>query len=69
MRQGFLRLAAVAPEVSVGNVGFNISRIKETLVGLERLEVEIAVFPELSLTGYTCADLFHQQPLLTAAER
>lgn len=68
MRQGFLRLAAVAPEVSVGNVGFNISRIKETLVRLDRLDVEIAVFPELSLTGYTCADLFHQQPLLTAAE-
>lgn len=68
MRQGFLRLAAVAPEVSVGNVGFNISKIKETLVRLDRLDVEIAVFPELSLTGYTCADLFHQQPLLTAAE-
>lgn len=68
MRQGFLRLAAVAPEVSVGNVGFNISKIKESLVRLDRLDVEIAVFPELSLTGYTCADLFHQQPLLTAAE-
>lgn len=69
MKQGFLRLAAVAPEVSVGNVGFNIAKIKEALVRLDGLDVEIAVFPELSLTGYTCADLFHQQPLLTAAEK
>lgn len=69
MKQGFLRLAAVAPEVSVGNVGFNIAKIKEALVRLDSLDVEIAVFPELSLTGYTCADLFHQQPLLTAAEK
>ena len=68
MKQGFLRIAAVAPEVSVGNVGFNIAKIKEALVRLDSLDVEIAVFPELSLTGYTCADLFHQQPLLTAAE-
>lgn len=69
MKQGFLRIAAVAPEVSVGNVGFNIAKIKEALVRLDSLDVEIAVFPELSLTGYTCADLFHQQPLLTAAEK
>lgn len=58
MRQGFLRLAAVAPEVSVGNVGFNISKIKESLVRLDRLDVEIAVFPELSLTGYTLCRSF-----------
>lgn len=69
MKQGFLRIAAVAPEVSVGNVGFNIAKIKEALVRLDSLDVEIAVFPELSLTGYTCADLFHQQSLLTAAEK
>lgn len=68
MTNGFLRIASVAPIHKVADVEFNVSRIQELMVSLERKGVEIAVFPELCITGYTCADLFHNQTLLAAAQ-
>lgn len=68
MTNGFLRIASVAPIHKVADVEFNVSRIQELMVLLERKGVEIAVFPELCITGYTCADLFHNQTLLAAAQ-
>lgn len=67
MHSGFLRIAAVAPTVRVADVDFNLSQIKSSLASLENAGVEVAVFPEMCITAYTCADLFHNATLLDAA--
>lgn len=64
MTNGFLRVASASPVVSVGNVRENVARIKDLIDIFEKEKVDIAVFPELSLTGYTCADLFHNQLII-----
>ncbi len=61
---GYLRVAAVSPKLKIGNVEYNVDEIIKSLETLEFESVQIAVFPELSLTGYTCADLFYQNALL-----
>ncbi|MFN3781630.1 MAG: nitrilase-related carbon-nitrogen hydrolase, partial [Candidatus Kapaibacteriota bacterium] len=61
---GYLRVAAVSPKLKIGNVEYNVDEIIKSLETLELENVQIAVFPELSLTGYTCADLFYQDALL-----
>ena len=63
----FIRVAAAVPEVSVGNVEENVKRIIEKAEDAEKDKPQLLVFPELSLTGYTCGDLFFQQSLLAAA--
>lgn len=65
---GFVRVAAVVPRVKVADVDANIAEICRLAEDAERQEVSIAVFPELSVTGYTCADLFGQQLLIGMAE-
>ncbi|HMP18607.1 MAG TPA: nitrilase-related carbon-nitrogen hydrolase, partial [Gemmatales bacterium] len=65
--QGFLRVAAGSPRVSVANPARNLQAILELLTQAEAESVALIVFPELCLTGYTCGDLFQQQPLQTAA--
>ena len=67
MREGFLRVAACAPRVRVADVRHNLDAIIGRLDRLESEKVELAVFPEMSLTGYTCADLFHSRTLIDAA--
>ncbi len=66
--KGYLRVSAAVPEVSVADVQSNIRAIADMAGQLDREYVELAVFPEMSVTAYTCADLFHQQTLLEAAE-
>lgn len=68
MFSGFLRVAAAAPTVRVADVDFNLSQIKAKLLELEEAGVEVAVFPEMSVTAYTCADLFHNYTLLDASD-
>lgn len=68
MTNGFLRVAAVSPEVRVADVDFNVGQIIALIDRLEKDGVEIAVFPELCVTAYTCADLFHSAELLDAAQ-
>lgn len=68
MTNGFLRVAAVAPDHRVADVDFNVERIIESISDLENEGVDIAVYPELSLTGFSCGDLFHNVALLDAAE-
>lgn len=65
---GFVRVAAVVPRVKVADVDANIAEICRLAEDAERQEVSIAVFPELSVTGYTCADLFGQNLLIGKAE-
>lgn len=69
MHNGFLRVASCAPRVRVADVDYNLSEIIGQLDRLVDSKVEIAVFPEMSLTGYTCADLFHNRTLIDAAAR
>lgn len=67
MDDGFLRVAAVAPRVNVADVTFNLRQTLDELHRLDAEGVELAVFPECGLTGYTCGDLFHSQTLCDAA--
>lgn len=57
----FIKVAAISPTLRVGDCKFNINEIKKAL---ENCKASIAVFPELSVTGYTCQDLFFQNELL-----
>ncbi|MBB5033080.1 NAD(+) synthase [Prosthecobacter vanneervenii] len=66
-RLGFVRVAAVSPELVLGDVGKNVAIIAREARTLAQRGCRLAVFPELSLTGYSCADLFHTSVLLDAA--
>ena len=69
MNQGFVRVVACAPEVSVADVSANEASILKLMRQSAEGGAQIAVFPELCITAYTCGDLFHQQTLLDAAEQ
>jgi NAD+ synthase (glutamine-hydrolysing) len=69
MLDGFVRVAAVTPEVRVADCSFNAARIGEAARAAADKGAKIIVFPELSVTGYTCGDLFLQDTLLDAAKR
>jgi NAD+ synthase (glutamine-hydrolysing) len=64
---GFLRVAAAVPNLRVADCAFNCERLLALLTQAESEDVSILVFPELSLTGYTCADLFQQETLRASA--
>lgn len=66
-KYGMVRVGAVVPEIKISNVSFNVSEIKKYMDEAYKGGVEITVFPELSITGYTCADLFHNELLLDQA--
>jgi len=64
MKNGFFRVAACVPRVTVADPMANARAIAELAREVDALGAELAVFPELSLTGYTCGDLFHNATLL-----
>ncbi len=68
MKHGYVKVAAAVPFVKVADCYYNVQRIKEMIVQAEDQGVEILSFPELSITGYTCGDLFLQTFLLSSAE-
>lgn len=68
MEHGFIKVAAAVPTVRVGDPEYNVQQIENLIVQAEGKNVEIIVFPELCITGYTCQDLFAQSVLLDAAE-
>ena len=61
---GFVRLAIAVPRIRVGDPAANVAHHLEQIEAAEGKGASYALFPELSLTGYTCADLFHSQALL-----
>ena len=65
---GYLRVATAVPPVQPGAVRTNLDAILKLARSAERQHCDLTVFPELCLTGYTCADLFQQETLLAAAE-
>ena len=67
-RYGFIKVAAATPMVRIADCRHNIEATAELLRRAESEGVSITVFPELSITGYTCGDLFQQSRLLDAAE-
>ncbi len=69
MNYGFVKVAAAVPRVKVADCEWNAERIGRLIGMAEEQGVEIVVFPEMSLTGYTCGDLFQQQTLLVQAEQ
>ncbi|MGC3978297.1 MAG: NAD(+) synthase [Paludibacteraceae bacterium] len=68
MNHSFVRVAAAVPELRVADCKFNLSKILELIQQAADNQVETLCFPELSITGYTCADLFFQKKLLDDAE-
>ncbi len=69
MQLGFIKVAAAVPQVRVGDCQYNLQQTISLLHRAAKAGAELAVFPELGLTGYTCADLFHQTLLLDQAEQ
>ncbi|MGI6005148.1 MAG: NAD(+) synthase [Christensenellales bacterium] len=68
-KYGYVRAAAAVPKVSVADPVFNVREIARLVKkGAKDHGIKVMVFPELSLTGYTCGDLFNQKNLLSAAE-
>lgn len=67
-KYGFFRLSAGVPAVKIADPAFNAAAIIDRVKHAVSRSVDCIVFPELSITGYTCADLFHQQLLLSETE-
>lgn len=65
----YIRVACAVPEVRVGDVVKNTADICSQMKQAEEQKADLVLFPELSLTGYTCGDLFFQESLLNAAEK
>ena len=69
MKSGFFRVAAAAPRVTVADTVANTERIIDLARQAHAAGADAIVFPEMSVTAYTCADLFHNTTLLNGAER
>ena len=68
MKYGFVKVAAAVPAVRVADVAYNVQEMEKLIAVADGEGVELLCFPELSLTGYTCQDLFQEQLLITKAE-
>ena len=68
MNYGFVKVASAIPAVNVGNCEYNRIHIENQILEAEDKGVSVVCFPELSLTAYTCQDLFQQQLLLEQTE-
>lgn len=68
MQYGFLKTAVCTPDIRVADCLFNAAQISQLMNEQAAAGVKVLVFPELSLTGYTCGDLFLQDVLLKSAE-
>ena len=65
---GFITVAAAIPSIKVADVQYNVEEIERLVVKAEEEGVELLVFPELCVTGYTCQDLFRSAHLLDASD-
>lgn len=62
---GLYRILAVSPQVAVGDPAKNVEYLWQAIEGQE--QVDLVLYPELAITGYSCGDLFAQDALLDAA--
>ncbi len=67
MKQGFIKCAAITPNILVADVAANTQSLIEALREASDGGVNLAVFPELCITGATCGDLFETDVLLSRA--
>lgn len=67
MKDGFIKVAAPALPLVVADVKSNTEIIKERITQADEMGVNLVVFPELCITGYTCGDLFYSDALQKAA--
>lgn len=68
MKHGFVKVAAVTPEIRVADVAFNTEQICKMIDETVNEGAKIVVFPELCITGYTCGDLLSHEVLLDHAK-
>lgn len=64
----FYRVAVAVPDMKVADVDYNKEQIISMLRDAEEKKVKLLTFPELAVTGYTCADLFFQETLIKRAK-
>lgn len=64
MRDGFIKVAAVTPEVKVADIAFNLAEIKRRIREAAAGGAKLIVFPELSISAYSCRDIFFNDLLL-----
>lgn len=67
MKHGYIRAAAMTPQIKVADCQYNTGQIIELMRQAYHQRAKIVVFPELCITGYTCGDLFLQELLLEGA--
>ena len=60
MNHGFVKVASAIPSVKVADPQYNVEQIESLIIQAEGKGIEIICLPELSLTGYSCSDLFGQ---------
>jgi len=68
MNNGFVKVASAVPSVKVADCKYNVEQMESLILQANNQGVEIICFPELSISSYTCGDLFGQQLLLDEAE-
>ena len=69
MKDGFIKCAAAGMQTVLANPKKNAQQIIHIMKAQDEEGVQLLVFPELSLSGYTCGDLFYQQSLLDACNK
>ena len=68
MKNGFIKVAAAAPKIRVADPSYNVGEMLRIAKEAAKQEVKVLCFPELSITGYTCGDLFFSSTLLQGAK-
>ena len=68
MKDGFIKVAAGIPEISVADTTANCLKIKDLICKADNERVNILTLPELCITGYSCGDLFFNSTLISSAK-
>ena len=69
MKNGFVKVAAATPHVRVADPAYNVQELIQIAKTAAEKNVKVLVFPELAITGYTCADLFYSDVLLSSSKQ
>ena len=67
MKDGFFNVAAFTPKLRVADCAYNTQQILAAMDEAHARDIQLLVFPELAVTGYTCGDLFLTRTLQDAA--
>ena len=68
MKNGFVKVAVATPCVRVADTSYNVEQLIRIAKDAAGADAKVIVFPELSITGYTCGDLFHFNALIDSAK-